>query len=138
MLGGLNSGKTAFKERLDCNLCTTKCRIGEKVVRVGGWSTAAGTQLGWDNIRKRTGCGDTSWRGKHTDAPICRVRVGYRTARRWWVVTVVSSHQAVRSSVGVPLMSLTARSNMRWVHCPLWDLLFGSATSALLFVCVHT
>lgn len=35
-------------------------------------------------------------------------------------------------------MSLVARSNMRWVQGPLWDILFGSATSAQLSVCTHT
>lgn len=47
MLGGLNCSKTAFKERLHCNLCTKKCRIGEKVVRVGGWSRP---QLGRNSV----------------------------------------------------------------------------------------
>lgn len=37
----------------------------------------------------------------------------------WWVVSVVSPHQALRSSVGVMVMSLEVRSNMSWAQAPL-------------------
>lgn len=40
-------------------------------------------------------------------------------ATSWWVVSVVRHHQALRSSVGLMVMSLGARSNMSRVQGPL-------------------
>ena len=73
-------------------------------------------------------------RGSHT----CSSRVWRHSATSWWVVTVVNPLQALRSSVGVTVMSLVARSNMRWVQRPLWDSLVQLLSSAVYSVYTHT
>lgn len=77
------------------------------------------------------------FRGPSQKKRWCSACVGCATATSWWVVSVISPLQALKSSEGVMVMSLVARSNMRWVQGPLWDILFGSAASALLSVCIH-
>lgn len=59
-------------------------------------------------------------------------------ATRWWVVSVVRPphpplFQVLRSSARVTLMSLVARSNMRWVQHPLWDSLVQLLSTTVFF-----